>query len=174
MSEEKDNEGTQGDEVSLTLEYLPSGEPRTHLRSGRSPLFTPSPPAPAEGTKAHGSPTRPKVGPDPLLLPSHSDAVKLFLRKFADDLGGGEARLSCESIDVILDDNFPLFRDGEESGVRDLNAGGCRSIKFNGRQGNLALCPNAARWCIVLCNKGILHLGARGHQEAPVHQRRGA
>jgi hypothetical protein len=32
----------------------------------------------------------------------------------------------------------------------------------------------AARWCIVLCNKGILHLGARGHQEAPVHQWRGA
>jgi hypothetical protein len=45
---------------------------------------------------------------------------------------------------VILGDNFLLFRDGEEPGVRDLNAGGCRGIKPNG-QGNLALCPNAAR-----------------------------
>jgi hypothetical protein len=35
-------------------------------------------------------------------------------------------------------------------------------------------CAIAARWCIVLCDKGILHLGARGHREAPVHQWRGA
>jgi hypothetical protein len=32
----------------------------------------------------------------------------------------------------------------------------------------------AARWCSVSRNKGILHLGARGHQEAPVRQWRGA
>jgi hypothetical protein len=28
----------------------------------------------------------------------------------------------------------------------------------------------AASWCVVLCNKGVLHLRARGHQEAPTRQ----
>jgi hypothetical protein len=28
----------------------------------------------------------------------------------------------------------------------------------------------AASWCVVLCNKDTVHLGARGHQEAPVRQ----
>jgi hypothetical protein len=49
--------------------------------------------------------------------------------------------------------------------------GGSRSTKsFYESPIEVAQLTIAARWCIVLCNKGILHLGARGHQEAPVRQ----
>jgi hypothetical protein len=89
MSEKKEHEGAQGDNASLTQEYLRSGEPRTHLRSGGSPLFKPSPPAHAEGDKALGSPARPHDGPGPQLLPSHSESVMFLLRTFIDEMGGG-------------------------------------------------------------------------------------